>query len=201
MVNLAAPKTFMLVEHILEKKSFTQYSAIKGLKLSMPLVNQVTHYLLDKGFIFHDGKKYILRDAAGLVSAVRLFRDIKKANIAEIPTSLGKDEAMKVLPHGAILCLDSALGHYSNWWRSDKVCAYVSEKDAAELKQRLVYRQGNKTTLRLFLEKPAVKEKTKSGKRLFTSKIRTVIDMVCDGQMNAVEPLFSELWGEKVARH
>lgn len=201
MVDLAAPKTFGLVEYILGKKSFTQYSAAKDLKLSMPLVNQVTNYMLDRGFLSHDGKKYLLRDAAGIVSAMHLFRDMKKALILEASTSLGKEEVMRMLPRGAVFCLDSALAEYSNWWRSAGVCAYVSRKDAADIGKKLFYRQGAKTMVRLFIEKPAVGETIKSRGRLFTPKIRAVIDMVCDNQANAVEPLFSELWGENIAGH
>ncbi|MFH1256808.1 MAG: hypothetical protein V1494_05970 [Candidatus Diapherotrites archaeon] len=201
MVNLSSPKTFSFVEFILEKKSFTQYSAVKELKLSMPLVNQVTNFLLDKGFLSHDGKKYVLRDAAGLVSAVHLFRDMRKALLVEVSTSLGKEEVVKLLPSAAIFCLDSALAHYSNWWRSNKACAYVTEKEALGIQKKLFYKKGGKTIVRLFLEQPLVKDKVKFQGRQFTSKIRTVIDMVCDNQMNAVEPLFSELWGERIGRH
>lgn len=201
MVDLAAPKTFILIEHILERKSFTQYSAAKELKLSMPLVNQVTNFLLDRGFLSHDRKKYVLRDAAGLISAIHLFRDMKKTKIIEISTSLEKDEIMKMLPRNAILCLDSALMKYSNWWHSNSICAYVREKDAAVIEEKLFYARGEKTRVRLFSEKLKVAGAIEASGRKFTPKIRTIIDLVCDNQANAAEPLFPELWGKTIAAH
>ena len=201
MVNLAAPKTFKFIEYLLEKKSFTQYSAVKELEISMPVINQVTNYLLDKGFLSHDGKKYNVRDAAGLISAIHLFRDMKKEMLAEVSTSLGKEVVMKMLPKNSIFCLDSALVKYSNWWRSNSVCVYVDTNDAKKIKERLIYSKGDKTVVRLFIEKYPVENKVKFGGKQLTPKLRTVIDMVCNNQANAVEPLFSEMWGEKIGRN
>lgn len=200
MVNLSAPKTFSIAEYMLERKQFTQYRICKELGINISLVNRVSRWLLDRGLIVQRDKKYELRDAAGLIAAMQLFRHMKNLQLFEAGTAHGKQELMKLLPKSAVFCLDSALANYTNWWRSDKVCAYIDKKYLPELRKQLLYRRGNKTVLRLFLEKPTVEKKAESKGRLFTPKIRTVIDMVCDGQINAVEPLFKQIWGQKIGK-
>ncbi|HIH16442.1 MAG TPA: hypothetical protein HA252_03490 [Candidatus Diapherotrites archaeon] len=202
MVNLAAPKTFQFIEYVLDQKTFTQYRAAKELHLTMPLINQATNYLLKRGFIAHDGKQYNLRDAAGLIASIHLFRDMKDLQLLEIHTSLEKEKAMASLQAttaAPIYCLDTALNNYSNWWRSNLVCAYVEPQALDEIHMTFLYHPGNATVLRVFKEKPKVEKFFEARGQRFTAKTRTVIDMVCDKQLNAVEPLFRQLWGRDVA--
>lgn len=201
MVNLAAPKTLEFIEFILEQKTFTQYRAKKELGLSMALVNQVTRYLLARNLITRQKseRQYALRDAAGLITSISLFRNMQDIQLLEVGASLEKEEAMKLFSPDTVFCLDTALANYTNWWRSNRVCAYINKSEAEEIREKLFYQPGDKTLVRLFKEKPPVKPVEIQGKK-FTPQTRTIVDLTCDNQINAAEPLFERLWGQNIAK-
>lgn len=201
MVNLAAPKTLEFIEFILEQKTFTQYRAKKELGLSMALVNQVTRYLLARNLITRQKseRKYVLRDAAGLITSISLFRNMLDIQLHEVGISLEKEEAMKLFSPDTVFCLDTALANYTNWWRSNRVCAYIDPINLDALRTRFAFSPGNNTLVRLFKASPPVKPVEIQGKK-FTPQTRTIIDLVCDNQINTAEPLFKQLWGQDIAK-
>lgn len=206
MIDLASNKKFLLVEYILEKKSFTQYQAKKDLKTGMSIINQTTKFLLEKGVIKKTEKNYELTDPEGLIELIAFFRNMGKQKIIEIGTSLEKTEAIKLVPQNAIFCLETALEKYSNYYKSNRVCFYADEKTAKELEKKLAYKPGNKTVVAVYKEKPTL-SKTEIGmsdwKKLgiknagnlkFTTAIRTIIDLYSDKKGNAAEKLVEYLW-------
>ena len=198
MVNLASTKTFEIVEKILEAKKFTQYRFSKDLKgISFGLINKVTNWLVSNQFIARNEKEYVLKDPAGIVSAIAIYRAMEPIKLLEIKTSLSKTELVKLVGNQGIFCMDTALDQYTNYYKSDRVCAYVSKNRANETKKELQFKPGNKSVLCLYNELPKVKPKI-INKKNFTCKVCTVIDMVCDGKAFATEPLFKELWGQKL---
>jgi len=79
MVNLASPKTFEIIEYILENAQFTQYRASKDLKnISFGLINRVSNWLLGRRLIARRESKYLLSDPAG-----RHFIDERAADAAD----------------------------------------------------------------------------------------------------------------------
>ncbi|MBI4141978.1 hypothetical protein HY484_03580 [Candidatus Woesearchaeota archaeon] len=198
MVNLASPKTFAFIEYVLERKKFTQYRASKDLKgISFGLINKITNWLLEKQFMARTHKEYVLKDPAGIVSAMAIYRDMNSLKVFEAKTSLTKPELFGIISKNGVFCLDTALNQYTNYYKSDRVCAYTSKNKVAEIKKKLLFKPGNNSTVCLYEEKPKAKTKTIKNKK-YTDKIRTTIDLACDGKAFAAETLFNQLWGKKI---
>ncbi len=199
MVNLSSPKTFEIIEYILEKKQFTQYRASKELKgISFGLINKVSNWLLGKRLIARRESKYFLSDPAGIISAISIYRDMKQLKILEADTSLTKAQLMQLIPKSAVFCLDSALGLWSSYYKSGRVCAYLGQKEADAIKKRLLFKPGNASTLCIYMEKPLVKQKKEAKGRFYTGRVRAVVDMFCDDRAFAAEMLYKELWGKSL---
>lgn len=209
LIDLASNKKFLIVEYILEKKSFTQYQVKKDLKTGMSVVNHTVEFLLEKGVIKKGEKNYVLTDPEGLIELIAFFRNMKKLKIIEIGTSLEKVEAIKLIPKNAIFCLETALEKYSNYYKSNRVSFYSDEKTAEELEKKLAYKPGNTTVVEVYLEKPVI-SKTElgmsdwkklgvrnAGKLKFTTRIRTIIDLYSAKRGNAAEKLVDYLWKKK----
>ena len=183
MINILSKKRFLVIEAILEKKSFTQYGLKKELKLGMSIINDSVNFLLEKEFIRKEPKKYVLSDAKGLLELIGFFRQMDKAIVFEAKTSLGKKELMKRISQETVFCLETALERYSNYYESGRVCAYASKKGISSLKA-MFFAPGNETELLIFEEKPALSknEIVSSGSAKYTSKARTIIDLFCDNK-------------------
>lgn len=199
MVNLASPKTFKIIEYILERKEFTQYRASIDLKdVSFGLINRITNWLISKKFIARKNNKYILKDPAGLISATAIYRDMNSLKLFQANTSLNQKELIKLIPKKAIYCLDSALKQWTNYYKSNRVCIYLPEKEIQPIKKKLEFKPGNNSILCIYREHPKTREKTIKGKN-YTTKIRTIIDLACDERIFTTETLFNEIWGKKLA--
>jgi len=196
LIDLASDRKMRIVEFLLEKKEFTQYGVKKELKLGMSVVNQSFGFLLDKGIIGKSGKKYALKDAVGLVELTAFFRNMEKLKIMELSTSLEKKDVLKILPDKAILCMETALEKYSNYYVSNRICFYSDMKTAAELRKKISFKPGNKTVVIAYREKPKVFKTETSGKHRQTGRIRTIIDLFSDKKGNAAEGLVKQLWGK-----
>lgn len=195
MVNLASKQTFKVVEYILEKKEFTQYSAKKDLKVAMGTVNNCFGYLLEKNFIRKTDKNYVLENPVGLIEAVSFFRSMKDLLLFEFESSYEKADLEKKLPKNAVFCLESALAGYSNYYVSSVISVYLSKKQVGELKKKLDVGVGSRTLLRIFEEKPFISKKIEINKRLFTGKVRTIIDLACDRKCAMADKLIEQLYG------
>ncbi|MFH0954540.1 MAG: hypothetical protein V1777_00340 [Candidatus Micrarchaeota archaeon] len=195
MVNLASKQTFKVVEYILEKREFTQYSVKKELKLAMGTVNNCFGYLLEKNFIKKTDKNYVLADPVGLTDAVSFFRSMKDLLLFEFHSSYEKVDLEKKLPQNAVFCLESALAQYSNYYVSSTVSVYLPKKEAAKLQKSLGVGIGNKTVLKVFEETPVLSKKTEINGKLFASKIRTIIDLACDKKGAMADKLIEQTWG------
>ena len=102
-----------------------------------------------------------------------------------------------MLPKGCILCMDSALDFYASAYAGNRVCAYADEKLVKEINRKFSgYEGSNQTALAIYKPVQPVK-KEKKGNFYITSKVRTVIDLVCDDKAFAADSLFRQLWGAK----
>ncbi|MBI4044149.1 MAG: hypothetical protein HY392_00395 [Candidatus Diapherotrites archaeon] len=209
MIDLASNKKFLIVEYILEKKTFTQYQVKKDLKTGMSVVNDTVEFLLEKDVIKKTEKNYVLTDPEGLIELAAFFRNMEKLKIKEISTSLEKIEAIQLVPENVVFCLETALEKYSNYYKSNRVSFYADEKTAKELEKKLAYKPGNTTIIAVYTEKPVI-TKTEAGmsnwkklgiknaeKLKFTTAIRTIIDLYSAKKGNAAEKLVEYLWGKK----
>ena len=213
MVSLKAPKTFEVVEAILEQKKFTQLALSRQVDASFGIVNRTTRWLEAKNYVKKTGKFYELRDPDGILSSLAVFRDMKSLIIDEVTVSLTPAQIKGLLPPDRVCyCLETALEEYSNYFRANRVCVYVDKKDVPRLLALLENRKGPGTQVVFYEEKPPVKGKkptlpefkdtqttNESINRWYTPRTRTVIDLVCDNKAYAAQDLFMSLWGIKLA--
>ncbi len=212
MVSLKAPKTFEVVEAILEQKKFTQLALSKQVSASFGIVNRTTRWLESKNYVKKTGKFYELRDPAGILSSIALFRDMKSLVVDEVTVSLEPRQIKDLLPpNQACYCLETALEEYSGYFRSNRVCVYSDKKDVPQLMALLQNKKGPGIQVVFYEEKPPVKGKkttlpesndrqAKEGSvnRRYTPRARTVIDLVCDNKSYIAQDLFMGLWGIKL---
>jgi len=191
MINLASDKKLLIVEYILEKKEFTQYELKKNLKIGASIVNQTTNFLLEKEIIKQKDKKYVLINAEDLLELVAFFKNMKSLLLEQIETNLSKKELIKQIPKDVIYCMDSALEQYTNYYKTNNVCIYTSEELATKLKEKLKLNKGDKTIL--YIYKQCLMKTNKINNLIYTTKIKTVIDMYCDKRGNSVETLLKKL--------
>jgi hypothetical protein len=112
--------------------------------------------------------------------------------ICRIPLRGEKEKILENLPKGSILCLDSALDRYSRYYRSSRICIYHEKPEL--VKNTFEPYSGGIIDLEVYHPDMDLKEDVENG---FTSKLRTVIDMTCDGKTYVAKDLFEQLWGIK----
>ncbi|MGI6589672.1 MAG: hypothetical protein ACOX1V_03355 [Candidatus Iainarchaeum sp.] len=183
VINIVSKKRFQILQKILEKKEFTQYGLKKELKLGMSIVNDTINTLLDKEFIKKQEKKYVLIDEKGLLDMIAFLKPLKKDIKLQINTSLTKKEVQAKLPKEAILCLESALEQYTNYYESNRVACYLPAKVITKLTSEF-FVPGNKTELIIMEANPQLTEKEINSKQgiKYTNSTRTIIDLYCDNK-------------------
>ncbi len=194
MVSLTSPKTFLVYEYILAHPKFTQYQASKVTRVSFGLVNRVTQWMEERGWVAKRSGHYELVDAAGAVLAMTVFRNMKRLQWFEAPTSLSIPEVVKKMPASAVYCLETALREQSGYYHSNRLCAYLDEKQADRLRDSLALNPGQKTTVAVYKPLPVPSTIKKNGLTI-TNPVRTVIDLACDGKTALAQDLFTRLWG------
>lgn len=195
-MDLSSEKTFKLIEFILERKRFGQRTASGETRISIGQVNKVTAWLRLRNLVRKESGAYVVSDAAGIVSAISVFRHMERLKSASLKLRLGKKEILGMLPEGSVLCLDSALDFYAHAYVGNRVCAYADKKTAEEIAEKFAGYEGNVSGLDVYLPVPPVTG-AKKGKFRITSEVRTVIDLVCDDKAYAADALFRKLWGAK----
>lgn len=195
-MDLSSEKTFKIIEFVLGNRVFGQRKASRELSVSVGQVNKVVKWLELKNFIGREKNAFKVLDVAGIISAISFFRHMQQLRVLSIPLRMDKKQAMKLLPKDVVLCLESALDFYSPHYVSNRVCIYAGEKSIKKITEAFYGHEGNQTHLFVFKPMPSVKPVKMKGFML-TSKVRTVIDLVCDDKAFAADPLFKQLWGVK----
>ena len=195
IMKLTSRQTYKVVSFVLRNPVFSQTMIFSAVKVSWGRMNEVVQWLVSKGFVVRRGKSYELIDPAGLVSLFPLYRDMGSLLLEKLPLRLPKKQIIKRLPRGTVLCLDSALGLYSSYWRSGRVCVYA-EKNSKQFKEILEEFKplaGGNTVLWVF--EPDIRPETVKTKSLpATDKLRTLIDLACDNKVYYARDLFKQLW-------
>jgi len=168
---------------ILEKKQFTQYGLKKELKTGMSIVNDTINILLEKEFIKKQDNQYSLSDEKGLLELIAFLKPINKNILLKINTSLTKKDLISRLPKETIFCLDTALNQYTNYYESNRICIYATNKTLTKIKKSF-FSPGKTTELVIFQAKPELtkKEIISSKEFNYTNATRTIIDLYCDNK-------------------
>lgn len=188
-----SPKTYRVLKVILMNESFTQLSIHKSSGVSLGHINSITHWLLSRRFIERVTGKYRVIDPAGIIAVFPLFRHMDDLVIAKLPVRGGNEELINNLPRESVLCLDSALSNYSSYIRTNRVCVYTKQSEA--LIDKFKPYGGGVTMLHIYKPDLQLEDDVVAGKKKYTSKLRTVIDLACDGKIYMAKDLFKDLWG------
>jgi hypothetical protein len=108
----------------------------------------------------------------------------------------GNKEEIKdlLVNEGAILCLESALEEYSQYYRSERVCVYHTNPD--KLLKKILGLEGGIIQINIYYPDISLKNDVEKWRR--TTKFRTVIDLACDGRIYAAKDLLKSLWGVSI---
>ncbi|MDO8537999.1 MAG: hypothetical protein Q7S21_03890 [archaeon] len=195
-MKLTSSQTYKLIYYVLEHRAFTQLQASKSAGISLGQTNKIVQWLVQKRFAEKRSNKYYLADPSGLVGLFALERDMNSFLAKKISVNLSKEKVLRQIPK-SVLCLDSALEKYSNYYRSNRVCVYInSEKGVKEIEKTFQDTSPGHTEIWLFKASPE-SETIKLKQRIVATKLRTLIDLVCDNKTFYAKDLFKQLWGVK----
>lgn len=193
-MKLTSKKTYGVIYHILGNREFTQLHTSKALGVSFGLVNKVVQWLVKRRFAEKRGNRYYLADPSGLVALFALDRDMNSLLLKKIAVNVSKEKVLRKMPKNCVLCLESALEKYSSYYRSNRVCVYApTKKEAKEIDCLFQAHVGGHVEVWVF--KPDFEPETAkaSGKQV-TTRLRTLIDLVCDNKTFYAKDLFRQLW-------
>ncbi|MFA5102292.1 MAG: hypothetical protein WC525_03995 [Candidatus Thermoplasmatota archaeon] len=191
-MNVTLKTTYKIVKYILVSKEFTQTEIHQETNSSLGRINKVVNWLLTRKFLEKTEGKYHVIDPAGIVSIFPLYRTMNELLAYRIPLRDEKETILKHLPKESILCFDSALDAYSRYSRSSRICLYHEEPEL--LKKIFEPYRGGIIDLEIYHPDMDLQEDVENGQ---TSKLRTVIDMTCDGKTYLAKDLFEQLWDIK----
>lgn len=191
-MNITLKTTYKIIRYILISKEFTQTEIHQVTKSSLGRTNEVVHWLITRKFVEKVDSKYHVADPAGIISVFPLFRNMNELLVSRIPLRDEKEKILENLPKGSILCLDSAVDKYSRYFRSNRICIYHEKPEL--IKNIFEPYSGGIIDLEVYRPDMDLKEDIENG---VTSKLRTVIDMTCDGKTYIAKDLFEQLWGIK----
>jgi len=192
IMNITLKTTYKIIKYILLSKEFTQTEIHQETKCSLGRINEVVYWLITRKFVEKIDSKYRLADPAGIISLFPLFRNMNELLVYRLPLRGEKEKILENLPKGSILCLDSALDRYSQYYRSSRICIYHEKPEL--VKNIFEPYSGGIIDLEVYRPDMNLKEDVENG---LTSKLRTIIDMTCDGKTYVAKDLFEQLWGIK----
>lgn len=193
-MKLTSRQTYKVVTYILANKKFTQTNIAEKTGVSWGRMNEIVQWLVSRGFVEKRSGNYEVIDPANLVSLFSLYRDMNSALLEKLPLRLTKKQVLEMLPKDVVLCLDSALEFYSGYWDSDRVCIYANNKQLKQIEDIFKPWIGGNTNLLVFkVDIPLETEKIKGFAA--TSRLRTLIDIICDKKSHYAKDLYKQLWG------
>lgn len=192
-MKLASKKTYRIIYYVLGNREFTQLQVSGATGVSFGLVNKVVRWLVQKRFAERRKGHYFLADPSGLVAIFALERDMNSLLAKKMAVNLSKDAALRKIPGKCTLCLDSALEKYSGYYRSNRVCAYASAGELKEIEKAFKGCGQGHTGIWVFRQDHEPETAGGRGKKT-TSRLRTLIDLVCDNKTFYAKDLFKQLW-------
>jgi hypothetical protein len=191
-MNITLKTTYKIVKYILISKEFTQTEIHQETHCSLGRINKVVNWLITRKFVEKVNSKYHIADPSGIISIFPLYRTMNELLVYRISLSGDKQKILENLPKESILCLESALDTYSRYFRSNRICIYHEKPET--IKNIFEPYSGGMLDLEVYRPDMDLKEDVDTG---ITSKLRTVIDLTCDGKTYVAKDLFEELWGIK----
>lgn len=196
--SLVSPTTYRILREALTyNRPFTESGLAERAEASRAQVSRVVRWLMARGAAerLHTGD-YVVRGAVGVaVGAIPTQRTMSDALALSVKLrgniSSTKEEVLKV---GGILCLETALAEYSQFYRPSRVCAYHASPESALEKLRSL--GGGNVPLELYLPDIPLAGDVVAGR--MTSKFRTIVDLACDNRVYAARDLLRELWGVEI---
>ena len=193
-MNVTLNVTYKIVKYILLKKDreFTQLEIHNKTKSSLGRINDVVNWLISRNYVEKKKVKYYVINPSGIISLFPLYRNMKDLLVYNIKLRGDKGKILENLPKESILCLDSALDKYSKYFRSSRICIYHRKPQV--IKNLFEPYSGGIINLEVYKPDMELIEDVENG---FTTKLRTIIDMTCDGKTYVAKDLFEDLWGIK----
>jgi len=195
IVSSVSPQTYRIIRAILtSEKPFLQIEIVQRAGASPSQVSRVVRWLLDRHHLERlPDARYQRRNAIGVITAAISYqRSMNESLVGTIRIRATKENAKKaVVRAGGILCLESALEEYSNFFRADRVCTYHDQPE--KLIEQLIPLEGGILPVSVYLPDISLEGDIEKKKR--TTKFRTVVDLTCDNKLYTAKDLLEELWG------
>ena len=144
-----------------------------------------------------DGR-YRIRAAGAVVSSIFPYqRSMKETLRARLTMRGGRSAIQRELSKaGAVLCMESALEHYSSYFRPGRICVY--HQDPESLARRFAPMVGGLIPVEIYLPDIPLDGDTEAEGRkgpLRTTRWRTLVDLASDGKLYVARDLLEQLWG------
>jgi hypothetical protein len=195
LVSVVSPVNYRILRAILTSKTpFTQHEIAAASRASAPQTSRVVRWLTqNSGITRTSGGRYQVRGPASILTSLFPYqRSMKDAETAVVDVRGNVPQITEFLvSEGGILCLESALSEYSEYYRPTRICAY--HISPGRILSSLSSRAGGIVPVHLFLPDIPLEGDVEMGRR--TSRYRTLVDLVCDGNAYAAKDLFEQLWG------
>lgn len=196
--SITSPVSYSILRAMLTStRPFRQKEIADRVNASAPQVSRVLHWLLDRGYAERqpDGR-YRVRSAVTIVgSAIPFQRSMSSSLIASFRLRGNKEEIKEWLVNeGAILCLESALEEYSQYFRSERVCVY--HRNPEKLLKIVEELEGGIIQVNVYYPDISLTNDVEKWRR--TTKFRTVVDLACDGRIYTAKDLIKNLWGVSI---
>ncbi len=189
VMRLHSKQSFKVVYWVLKLKVFSQTELAEKAMVSWGQMNKVVQWLIKKGFV-RKGAKYELVNPAALVQLLTTEVELEKDSFeVSVPKKIILDWIKK---HEQVLCLNSALDFYSNYFRDPGISVCFSK----ELKEYLANAQPGLTKVTLVKSNLELLPSNIIKKNGFfvTNEVRTIIDLFADKKAYAVEPLIKKVF-------
>lgn len=194
-MKLTSSKAYKVVKFILENGKFSQLEASEKTGVSLGLVNRITNWLVERGYVAKANGGYELVMPAALLALFPVYRKMEKLATATFKISIKEAELSALLKkHKAVLCLTSASQYYDAFIRDPSVHAYC-END--ELKKELSRCLAGLTSVTLYSPDVSLEGDVEKKKGfLLTSELRTMVDLLCSNKAYAAESMIRKRWGK-----
>lgn len=195
MVSVISPVNYRILRAVLTSKSpFTQLEIAEISRASAPQTSRIIRWLTqNNGVTRISNGRYQVRAPASIVTSLFPYqRSMKDAGTAVVDVRGSAAQITELLvSEGGVLCLESALSEYSEYYRPARICAYhISPKGVLK---SLRPRAGGIVPVHLFFPDIPLEGDVEMSRR--TTRYRTLVDLVCDGNAYAAKDLFEQLWG------
>ncbi|MCI4318850.1 MAG: hypothetical protein L3K23_01790 [Thermoplasmata archaeon] len=196
-----APATYRMLRVFSTAASPMLQSEIAGQGHASPAqASRLIRWLIAHGHAERqpDGR-YRIRGAAGLVASALPYQRSMSDSLRAVIRVRGTPEevAARACAASGVLCLETALGYYSRFFRPDRVAVYHARP--AELAETFRSEEGGLLPLAIYgVDLPLDGDEVAAPERpdlRITDRFRTVLDMACDGKVYAAKEVLEELWG------